>query len=267
MRTVRWPCCCAYFNAASSPLYSATLLVDVPRKPLNSLMSVPVFVLDAHAIAGGPGIAAGAAVDIGDDGHLHLGDGRRGFGAAREIEDSATAVALDDGLVLPDFVEHLRAKTHVADRAQPVARFGDGDALPALGGRFENARGHARSISATSFSRSARGPVDFRLQAGLSVSSTARSAAISFSAAFSSASLFLMPALSSSDFHHDLEDAILARADVVLRGLDLVEHRGVFAVGLHLEQLVLVFREPCLHRRRPLSLRRAAFRRRPRGAP
>ena len=47
--------------------------------------------------------------------------------------------------------------------------------------------------------------------------------------------------------HHDLENAILARADVVLRGLDLVEHRGVLAVGLHLEQLVLVFREPRLH--------------------
>ena len=124
-----------------------------------------------------------------------------------------------------------------------------------------------RSISATSFWRSALVLSMTACRLDISVSRAVRSAAISFSAALSSASLFLTPRVELVGFQHDLEDAIFARADVVLRGLDLVEHRGVFAVGLHLEQLILVFREPCLNRRRPPSLPPAASRRQPPAGP
>ena len=67
MRTVRWPCCCAYSSAASSPLYSATLLVATAEESVELVDERAVLVLDAHAVAGGPGIAARAAVDVGDD--------------------------------------------------------------------------------------------------------------------------------------------------------------------------------------------------------
>jgi hypothetical protein len=39
-----------------------------------------------------------------------------------------------------------------------------------------------------------------------------------------------------------------------LGGFDLVQHRLIFAVGFHLEQLIFVFRQPALNRRHVLFL-------------
>ena len=134
----------------------------------------------------------------------------------------------------------------MADRAQPVPRFGDGDALPSLGGRFENAEHVAIDLGRRAFSRSAVVLSISACRLGhLGVEDGALGGHFLFGGLQLGLAL-LDPGVELVGLHHDFENAILARADVVLRGLDLVEHRRVFAVGLHLEQLVLVFREPRL---------------------
>src|ERR1700674_4753874 len=62
----------------------------------------------------------------------------RGVGGGLRVvagkkQDAAAAVALDDGGVPADLVEHLRAEPHVTDGAEAVAGFRGGDALSILG--------------------------------------------------------------------------------------------------------------------------------------
>ena len=54
------------------------------------------------------------------------------------VEDALAAVALNDFGAAQDVVEYLRTQPHVTDRADAVARFGDGDAVTALGDRLED---------------------------------------------------------------------------------------------------------------------------------
>ena len=191
------------------------------------------------------------------------GTERRRFAARREIEDPPAAVALDDRFVLPDLVEHLWPQPDVADGAEAVARFGDGDALRPLAVCFENARARARSICGRR--ASARSAPVLSISACRLAISASEHGALGGDLLFGGLELglaLLDAGVELVGLHHDLENAIFARADVVLRGLDLVEHRGVFAVGLHLEQLILVLGEPRLNRSRLLSPPPAASRRR-----
>src|SRR5689334_12000008 len=68
-------------------------------------------------------------------------DGGLGRSRGRDVvEDPVAAVALDDRVVAPHFLEHLRAQTNVTRRAQAVAGGGaDGDALPRFGHLLEHA--------------------------------------------------------------------------------------------------------------------------------
>ena len=143
----------AHSSAASRPRYSATLLVATPIDSLNSSISVPSGSSMRTPKSGGPGIAAGAAVDVGDDlgglwfvsklnrcrpaaarsGH-DAGCGRAAGAAAglrNEVQDAVAAVALHDLFVAAHGVEDLRTQPDVADRADAVARFRDRDAVAA----------------------------------------------------------------------------------------------------------------------------------------
>ena len=78
-------------------------------------------------------------------GRRRLRRGRRGDG--HEVEDAVAAVALNDLFVAPDGVEHLRPQPHVANRADAVARFGDGDRRCAAARRARTWTGLAASVS------------------------------------------------------------------------------------------------------------------------
>src|SRR3954453_10776163 len=53
-----------------------------------------------------------------------------GGGWRDEIQDASAAVALVQPVVAADLVEHLGTKADVADGAETVPRFGDGNAAP-----------------------------------------------------------------------------------------------------------------------------------------
>ena len=72
------------------------------------------------------------------------------------------------------------------------------------------------------------------------------SASTSFCCAASVCSAFLISAVDRVGFHHPLEHVLLDDAELFLRGLDLVLHRLVFAVGLDGGELILEFREAAL---------------------
>src|SRR2546427_8472182 len=130
------------------PRYSATLLVAVPIASENSSTSVPSGCSMRTPKPAGPGLPrappsmyatkrpavkrpAPSAVEgpALSEGEGSLGRLRDGCG---EIENALTAVALDDAVVAAHVVEHLRPHADVADRADGVARLGDGDAVALL---------------------------------------------------------------------------------------------------------------------------------------
>src|SRR5581483_3793752 len=69
---------------------------------------------------------------------LGHGVSRRLSGRADEVQNPVAVIALDDLFVLADRVEDLRPQPNVADRADAVARFGNGHAVALLRDLFED---------------------------------------------------------------------------------------------------------------------------------
>ena len=145
-----------------------------------------VGLLDADAEAGRAGIAARAAVDVGDDairgaavgeGERRRGPrrpalslvegsrrglprriGRRGRGRGRHrhvVENPVAVVALQDRIVSQDGVEDLRPQADVADGADAAARLGHRHAVALARDRLEGGRARSCRARATSVARSA----------------------------------------------------------------------------------------------------------------
>ena len=175
---------------------------------------------------------------------MRNGSGR--FTFAREIQDALAAVALNDAGVAADVVEYLRAKADVTDGAEAVFRFCDADTLSALGNLLERRERAAIDLGGEPLT-CARRLVQIRLERGhLCVERAALGSNLlldGFGLGFS----LLQLGAEVVGLHHDVENPILSCADVGLCRFDFVQHRGVFTIGLHLEQLVLVLGQPRLY--------------------
>ena len=115
-------------------------------------------------------------------------------------------------------VEDLRPQPDVADRADAVARLGDGDAVAALATPAR--RSPARCGSSAATTRRARRAMRSSdgLQLGeLGGQRLARSASTAFCSAASSASARLTAAVEVVGLEHQLEDLVFERLDLGLR--------------------------------------------------
>ena len=248
--------------------YSATLLVATPIDSREFFDQRAVRLLDADAVTGRPGIAARAAVDVGDDRVRCDGiraDGRRqvrwrstvrvarrtqcvAFGWARRdvIEDALAAVALDDLVVAQDVVEDLRPEADVADRADAVAGFGDRDAVAAPRDELED-REHLlvergddrRALAGDALERA---PSARRAPPPSPCGRRRRPSA----RAASSASARLTRRGQLVGLDHPLEDLLFERLDLALRERDLLLDGVVFLVGLHRHRLFAELRQAAL---------------------
>src|SRR4051794_21000593 len=238
----------------------AAVLGDVIRRDADRFGEFfderPVALLDTDAEAGRAGVATRTAVDVRDHRlrrgiveREHLRGLRRGIdrGCRRRhvIENPVAVVALQDRFVAADGVEHLRPQADVADGADAVLRFGDGDAVSLLRDLLEGEE-HLRIERADE-----RGPLLAHLLERLLQLAVVRlhRLAVGVDGLLFGGELgfgLLHGGREVVGFEHPLEHRVLVLLDLGLGVRDLVLDRVVLLVRLDGHRLLAELRQPAL---------------------
>jgi hypothetical protein len=168
-------------------------------------------------------------------------DGRRWWNV---IEDALATVALDDLIVGAHLLEHVRPETHVAQRAQAIARGqAECDARAARATLLEQGRQARLEILE---SARPRGSVAVPARLRRCVSSRRAPSSpdrFAFCCVASAAFRLLDVGGQAVGVDHPLDHLLLDTSSSVLRRLDLVAERLILAIGLDRGLLILELRE------------------------